>query len=106
MAKLQAELAECDAVLSQPLRAMWAVQLVHELVGGRKCDWVTGYRSRHNARFVAVLLSDGTVSVWQTDRYQFDRLLGIITPDTTRADVWRMRQQAAWIRAAELGLIV
>lgn len=106
MAKLQAELAECDAVLSQPLRAMWAVQLVHDLIGGRKCAWATGYHSRPASRFVAVLLSDGTVSVWQTERGWLDRLLGIITPDTTRVEVWRMRQQQARIRANELGMII
>ena len=88
------------------LRAEWAIALVKALVGNRPYLVCAKFQRRSDARFVAMLLSDGTVSVWQTERYQLDRLLGIITPATTRAEVWRMRQQAAWIRANELGLIV
>jgi hypothetical protein len=87
------------------LRVEWAVTLIKALLGNRPYAVCTGFQRRSDARFVAMLLSDGTVSVWETDRYQLDRMLGIITPDTTRADVWRMRQQCAWIRANELGLV-
>lgn len=88
------------------LRAEWAITLIKALVGNRPYTVCTGFQRRSDSRFVAMLLSDGTVSVWETQRYQLDRLLGIITPETTLADVWRMRQQQAWIRASELGLVV
>lgn len=87
------------------LRAEWAVTLIKALVGNRPYTVTTGFQRRSDGRFVAMLLSDGTVSVWETERYQLDRLLGIITPETTMRDVWRMRQQQAWIRASELGLV-
>jgi len=54
---------------------------------------------------VAIIGADG-VRVWRTNADGWmDRYLGRIDGRTTRADVWKMRQQMAWMIAAEIGLV-
>lgn len=102
--------AECGGWTLAPdvLRVRAACELVRLLAGGRAVRWSVGQASYspHPAyRYAAILCADG-VRVWRTNEDGWmDRYLGLIRHTTTRADVWRMRQQFAWSLAAEIGLV-
>jgi len=112
MSELQAELVEAERVLDQGDTLAEAErqcsEMVRRLAGSRNVQWCAGYKRRPFAPCgcVAVILSDGTVSVWLTDSQNAMHIaLGIVTADTTEYDVWLSRQRYAWRRAVELGLI-
>lgn len=82
--------------------------LVALLTVGQPCAWAIGqraYASNPAYAYAAIIGPEG-VSVWRcNDAGWLDRYLGRVNGHTTRADVWRMRQQMAWVMAAETGLV-
>lgn len=90
------------------LPAVWVAELVDVLTNGQALTWALGQRAwRPNAaaRYAAIIHADG-VRVWRCDeRGHLDYYLGLIHAQTTRADVWRMRQQFGWRRAFEAGMV-
>jgi hypothetical protein len=109
----EATLAQVDRNLARlsargmPVTA--AADLVARLTNNQPVQWAIGqraYRPNPACAYAAIVTERGAVSVWQCDRRGWlDRFLGTITENTTRADVWRMRQRAGMRRAFELGLL-